>query len=235
MFRKSFKPAKCKKALQLAIMRIKFANQNREAKLTQLKKEVSALLHNFQHQTATIQIGQSTFGKAAYVEPSEVHTSPVHGDDGPANSCATSQLEPKHDASTHSYEQNASGAARNGSGNHTTTPGMANVEITSSGDGGQEMNFEDSYSENRSAFPVGGIWTWNPRTHKRQLVLMNLTFKIRKVKQKRNQAHWPQFATLIPMIVILRMDFINGIQLVLPVLFVEYLRGCKLLQILVQF
>jgi hypothetical protein len=32
-----------------------------------------------------------------------------------------------------------------------------------SGDGGQEMNFEDSYSENRSAFPVGGIWTWNPR------------------------------------------------------------------------
>lgn len=100
-------------------------------------------------------IGQSTFGKAAYVEPSEVHTSPVHDDEGPANSCATSQLEPKQDASTHSYEQNASGSARNGSGNHSTTPGMANVEITFSEDGGQEMNFEDSYFENRSAFPVG--------------------------------------------------------------------------------
>lgn len=91
------------------------------------------LLYYFDINYLFVKIGQSTFGKAAYVEPSEVHTSPVHDDEGPANSCATSQLEPKQDASTHSYEQNASGSARNGSGNHSTTPGMANVEITFSG------------------------------------------------------------------------------------------------------
>lgn len=105
--------------------------------------------------------GPSTFEKTAYAEPYQVHVPPsVDDEKGPPNSYATSQHNPVHEASTNSYEQNASASARKASSNHSTTSGMPNVEVRSSGNGSQEIDFRDSYSENSSAFPVGGQ-NWN--------------------------------------------------------------------------
>lgn len=81
-----------------------------------------------------VKVGPSTFEKSAYAEPYQVHVPPsVHDEKGPLSSHATSQHKPVHDASTNSYEQNARAAARNASGNHSTTSGMPNVEVRSSG------------------------------------------------------------------------------------------------------
>ncbi|XP_061352639.1 uncharacterized protein LOC133297491 isoform X2 [Gastrolobium bilobum] len=100
-------------------------------------------------------VGPSTFEKATSVEPSQVHVPPVHDEKGPPNLHASVQLKPMHDASTNSYEQNASGSARKAGGKQSTTAGMSNPEIRSSGTGSQEMDFRDPYSENRSDFPMG--------------------------------------------------------------------------------
>jgi len=48
------------------------------------------------------------------------------------------------------------------------------------------------------------VWYHN---HKRRPVLMNLAFRMSRVKQKRNKAHGPRFPSLIP---ILRMNFVNN-------------------------
>ncbi|XP_058722304.1 uncharacterized protein LOC131594243 [Vicia villosa] len=107
-------------------------------------------------------VGPSTPEKSAYVEPFQVHVPPppVHDEKGPPNSGGPSQLTPMHDAYTNSYEQSANTAARKASGNNSATSGMPNIEIKSSGDRSQKMDFRDSYSENMSSFPTGRQ-NWN--------------------------------------------------------------------------
>ncbi|XP_024641289.1 sericin 1 isoform X2 [Medicago truncatula] len=103
--------------------------------------------------------GPSTLQKPAYEEPFQAHVPPpVHVEARPPSSHATSQPKPMHDAYTSSYEQSANAAARNA--NNSTTSGMPITETRSSGGGSQEMDFRDSYSENRSSFPTGRQ-NWN--------------------------------------------------------------------------
>ncbi|XP_027357639.1 dentin sialophosphoprotein-like isoform X2 [Abrus precatorius] len=104
-------------------------------------------------------VGESMSEKTAYVEPSQINVPPVHDEKGPPSLHASSQLKPMHDVSTNSYEQTASGAAGKASGNQSTS-GVSNPEIRSSGIGSKEMDFTDSYSENRNAFPMGRQ-NWN--------------------------------------------------------------------------
>lgn len=56
MLHKSFKPAKCKTALKLAVSRIKLLKNKREAQLKQLKREVAQLLESGQDRTARIRV-----------------------------------------------------------------------------------------------------------------------------------------------------------------------------------
>ncbi|CAL5186373.1 unnamed protein product [Lathyrus oleraceus] len=106
-------------------------------------------------------VGPSIPEKSPYVEPFQVHVPPpVHDKKGPPNSGGPSQLTPMHDAYTNSYEQSVNAAARKSSGNNSTTSDMPNIDIKSSGDGSQKMDFRDSYSENRSSFPTGRQ-NWN--------------------------------------------------------------------------
>ncbi|KAL5573061.1 hypothetical protein UlMin_022658 [Ulmus minor] len=56
MLHKSFKPAKCKTALKLAIPRMKLLNNKREAHIKQLKRELAQLLESGQVQTARIRV-----------------------------------------------------------------------------------------------------------------------------------------------------------------------------------
>ncbi|XP_039066236.1 uncharacterized protein LOC120211843 isoform X1 [Hibiscus syriacus] len=56
MLHKSFKPAKCKTALRLAIPRIKVMKNKREAQAKQLKRELAQLLESGQDQTARIRV-----------------------------------------------------------------------------------------------------------------------------------------------------------------------------------
>ncbi|GMI89444.1 hypothetical protein HRI_002613700 [Hibiscus trionum] len=56
MLHKSFKPAKCKTALRLAIPRIKLMKNKREAQAKQLKRELAQLLESGQDQTARIRV-----------------------------------------------------------------------------------------------------------------------------------------------------------------------------------
>ncbi|CAI8585664.1 unnamed protein product [Vicia faba] len=101
-------------------------------------------------------VGPSTPEKSAYVEPFQGHVPPpVHDEKGPPNSGGPSQLTPTHDAYTNSYDQSANTAARKASGNNSITSGMLDIEIKSSGDGSQKMDFRDTYSENKSFFPTG--------------------------------------------------------------------------------
>ncbi|CAJ1951586.1 unnamed protein product [Sphenostylis stenocarpa] len=95
--------------------------------------------------------GQSTFEKAAYAEPSQIHVPPVHDEKGPSVVRASSQVKPMNHVSTNSYEQTASGVARK---DPSTASGMSYQEIGSSGTGSQETDFQVSYSDNRSAFPA---------------------------------------------------------------------------------
>ncbi|CAI8594639.1 unnamed protein product [Vicia faba] len=106
-------------------------------------------------------VGPSTPEKSAYVEPFQVHVPPpVHDEKGPPNSDGPSQLTPTHDAYTNSYDQSANTAARKASGNNSATSGMPDIEIKSSGDGSQKMDFRDPYSENKSSFATGRQ-NWN--------------------------------------------------------------------------
>ncbi|KAG5106391.1 hypothetical protein JHK82_043361 [Glycine max] len=66
-------------------------------------------------------VGPSTSEKAAYAEPSQIHVPPAHDEKGPSNLHASSQVKPVHHASTNSYEQSASGAARK---DQSTTSGV---------------------------------------------------------------------------------------------------------------
>ncbi|KAK6248661.1 hypothetical protein QUC31_020226 [Theobroma cacao] len=56
MLHRSFKPAKCKIALKLAIPRIKLMKNKREAQVKQLKRELAQLLESGQDQTARIRV-----------------------------------------------------------------------------------------------------------------------------------------------------------------------------------
>ncbi|GMI97782.1 hypothetical protein HRI_003447500 [Hibiscus trionum] len=56
MFRRSFKPDKCKLALKLAIPRIKLMKNKREARFKQLKRELAQLLESGKDQTARIRV-----------------------------------------------------------------------------------------------------------------------------------------------------------------------------------
>ncbi|XP_022729912.1 uncharacterized protein LOC111284988 isoform X2 [Durio zibethinus] len=56
MLHKSFKPAKCKIALKLAIPRLKLMKNKREAQVKQLKRELAQLLESGQDQTARIRV-----------------------------------------------------------------------------------------------------------------------------------------------------------------------------------
>ncbi|POO00625.1 Vacuolar protein sorting-associated protein [Trema orientale] len=53
---RSFKPAKCKTALKLAVSRIKLLNNKREAQVKQMKRELAQLLESGQVQTARIRV-----------------------------------------------------------------------------------------------------------------------------------------------------------------------------------
>ncbi|KAL3036328.1 hypothetical protein AAZX31_01G003900 [Glycine max] len=96
-------------------------------------------------------VGPSTSEKVAYAEPSQIHVPPAHDEKGPSNLHAPSQVKPVHHSSTNSYEQTASGAARK---DQSTTSGVSNSEVGSSGTGSQETKFQDSYSGNNSSFPM---------------------------------------------------------------------------------
>ncbi|KAL5097527.1 hypothetical protein RYX36_001854 [Vicia faba] len=85
---------------------------------------------------------------------------PVNDEKGPPNSGGPSQLTPTHDAYTNSYDQSVNTAARKASGNNSATSGIPDIEIKSSGDGSQKMDFRDIYSENKSSFPTGRQ-NWN--------------------------------------------------------------------------
>ncbi|KAJ1421060.1 Vacuolar protein sorting-associated protein Ist1 [Sesbania bispinosa] len=56
MLHRSFKPAKCKTALKLAVSRIKLLKNKREAQVKQLKRELAKLLESGQDQTARIRV-----------------------------------------------------------------------------------------------------------------------------------------------------------------------------------
>ncbi|KAL9252987.1 IST1-like protein [Drosera capensis] len=56
MLHKSFKPAKCKTALKLAVSRIKLMKNKKEVQLRQLKRDVAQLLQSGQQQTAMIRV-----------------------------------------------------------------------------------------------------------------------------------------------------------------------------------
>ncbi|MED6110586.1 hypothetical protein PIB30_044434 [Stylosanthes scabra] len=56
MLHRSFKPAKCKTALKLAVSRIKLLKNKREAHIRQLKRELAQLLESGQDQTARIRV-----------------------------------------------------------------------------------------------------------------------------------------------------------------------------------
>lgn len=56
MLHRSFKPAKCKTALKLAVSRIKLLKNKREAQVKQLKRELAQLLQSGQDQTARIRV-----------------------------------------------------------------------------------------------------------------------------------------------------------------------------------
>ncbi|OIW09200.1 hypothetical protein TanjilG_11338 [Lupinus angustifolius] len=104
-------------------------------------------------------VAPNNFEKASYVEPSQVHVSPVHDEKAPPDLRASSQTKPMHDTSTNSYEYNASGATRKVGGNQSTSE-MSGPEIRPSGTGSHEKDFRDSNSENRSAFSTGKQ-NWN--------------------------------------------------------------------------
>ncbi|EEF48119.1 uncharacterized protein LOC8265094 [Ricinus communis] len=56
MLHKSFKPAKCKTALKLAVSRIKLLKNKRDAQVKQLKRELAQLLESGQDRTARIRV-----------------------------------------------------------------------------------------------------------------------------------------------------------------------------------
>ncbi|KAL2321368.1 hypothetical protein Fmac_030337 [Flemingia macrophylla] len=101
--------------------------------------------------------GPSTSEKTAYAAPFQIHVQPVHGEKVPSDLHTSSQLKPVHHASTSSYEQTASGASRN---DQSTASGVSDQAIRSSGTGSQVTDFQDSYSENKSASPMGRQ-NWN--------------------------------------------------------------------------
>ncbi|KAL9324694.1 hypothetical protein ACSQ67_009551 [Phaseolus vulgaris] len=56
MLHRSFKPAKCKTALKLAVSRVKLLRNKREAQVRQLKRELAQLLESGQDRTARIRV-----------------------------------------------------------------------------------------------------------------------------------------------------------------------------------
>ncbi|RVX05428.1 IST1-like protein [Vitis vinifera] len=56
MLHRSFKPAKCKTSLKLAVSRIKLLKNRREAQLKQMKRDLAQLLQSGQDQTARIRV-----------------------------------------------------------------------------------------------------------------------------------------------------------------------------------
>ena len=56
MLHRSFKPAKCKTTLKLAVSRIKLLKNKREAQIKQLKRELAQLLESGQDRTARIRV-----------------------------------------------------------------------------------------------------------------------------------------------------------------------------------
>uniref|UniRef100_A0A7N0UY69 IST1-like protein n=1 Tax=Kalanchoe fedtschenkoi TaxID=63787 RepID=A0A7N0UY69_KALFE len=58
MLHRSFKPAKCKTALKLAVSRIKLLKNKRAAHLVQMRRDVAQLLETRQHRTALIRVEQ---------------------------------------------------------------------------------------------------------------------------------------------------------------------------------
>ncbi|KAF1859742.1 hypothetical protein Lal_00010327 [Lupinus albus] len=104
-------------------------------------------------------VGPNNFEKASYVEPSQVHVSSVHDEKATPDLRASSQTKPMHHTSTNSFEYNASGAARKVGDNQSTSE-ISSPEIRPTGTGGQETDFRDSNSENRSTFSTGKQ-NWN--------------------------------------------------------------------------
>ncbi|XP_021888895.1 IST1-like protein, partial [Carica papaya] len=56
MLHRSFKPAKCKTALKMAVSRIKLLKNKRDSQIKQLKRELAKLLESGQDQTARIRV-----------------------------------------------------------------------------------------------------------------------------------------------------------------------------------
>ncbi|OIW15733.1 hypothetical protein TanjilG_04268 [Lupinus angustifolius] len=104
-------------------------------------------------------VGPNNFEKASYVEPSQVHASPVHDEKFPPDLHSSSQTKPMHSTPTNSYEQNASGATRKVDLNQLTSR-MSIPEIIPPGTGSQEKYFRDSNSGNGSSYYMGRQ-NWN--------------------------------------------------------------------------
>ncbi|KAK7245507.1 hypothetical protein RIF29_40353 [Crotalaria pallida] len=105
-------------------------------------------------------VGPNNFEKATYVEPSQVHVPPVHDEKAPPDLHAASQPKPMPGISTNSYEQNASRATRETGGNQSATTSRASGPEIRPSETGSDMDFRDSNSGNRSAFPMGKQ-NWN--------------------------------------------------------------------------
>ncbi|XP_047182128.1 uncharacterized protein LOC124848489 isoform X1 [Vigna umbellata] len=122
-----------------------------------IKWEPKSFEENDVKSSQDLLVGPSTSEKASYAEPSQIHVPPVHDEMGPSNVRSSSQVKPMHHVSTNSYEQTASATARK---DQSTTSGVSDQEIRSSGTGSQQTDFLDSYSGNRSAFPMSRH-NWN--------------------------------------------------------------------------
>ncbi|KAI4350748.1 hypothetical protein L6164_005169 [Bauhinia variegata] len=96
--------------------------------------------------------------KSSYVEPPQVHATPVRDEKGPPNLHGSSQHKERHDVSAELHKHNASFGAKKVDGNKSTTSGRPNPEIRPPGSGRSEIRY--LYPENRSPFP-GGRNNWN--------------------------------------------------------------------------
>nr|KYP41748.1 IST1-like protein [Cajanus cajan] len=106
-----------------------------------IKWEPKSFGENDAKSSQDLLVGPSSSEKSAYTAPFQIDVQPVQDERGPSNLRTSSQLKPVHHASTNSYEQTASGATRKGTGSQVT-------------------DFQDSYSENKSASPMSRQ-NWN--------------------------------------------------------------------------
>ncbi|KAI4347023.1 hypothetical protein L6164_007874 [Bauhinia variegata] len=96
------------------------------------------------------QTGPNHYEKASYVEPPQIHASPVRDEKEPPNLHKHKEM---HDVSAELHEHNASFHAEKVDGNKSTTSGRSNPEIRPPGSGSPEIRH--SYPENGSSFLEG--------------------------------------------------------------------------------